>query len=163
MCCFGLWLLVVLCLVCYKKHAAQVHVETGLQPPISHQEHLICVLWSLMKLCMRVLALSTCLSNFPSSLGFVFTSISHDIWSVMRKKSFVCMLRFLLTLLDRCFPGASLFSSLATPCTYTYTHTCEYVPDGFPPAWWISHRADSNEKKDNCVPSTAEPCSSCQH
>lgn len=35
--------------------------------------------------------------------------------------------------------------------------------EGFPVSGWISHRADSNEKKDNCVPSTAEPCSSCQH
>lgn len=65
--------------------AFSVHVETGWQTLLSREMHLICVLWSQMKLCMRALALWTCLSNFHFSQGVVFTSISGDIWSVIRE------------------------------------------------------------------------------
>lgn len=70
-----------------------------------------------------------CLSNFHSSQGVVFTSISDDIWSVMRKKSFVCMLRFPLRILDRCFQEVGLCSLLAILCTHMY------IPDGSPQVW----------------------------
>ena len=40
---------------------------------------------------------------------------------MIRKKSFVCVLRFLFRVLDRCFQGVGPFSLLAALCT----HTCK--------------------------------------
>lgn len=117
---------------------------------------MICVLWAQMKLCMRALALCTSLSEFHLSQGVVFTFKSDDIWSVIRKKSLVCI-HISVQRVEQVFPRTR-----PVPVIGHTMHTHTQVPDGCPPAWWISHKADSNEKKDNCAPSTAEPCSSCQ-
>lgn len=91
--------------------AVPVHVQTG-----SQEKPVICVLGAQRKSRTQVLVLWTCLSNFSS-----VDIISDDIWSVMRKKSFICVLRFLFGVLNRCFffQGAGLFSLLATLCTQT--------------------------------------------
>lgn len=64
-----------------------------------------------------------CVWAFFFSHAVVFTPISDDICSMMRKESFVCMLRFRFRVLNRCFKGTGWFILLVTLCTHTCAHT----------------------------------------